>query len=69
MDREDFDATMYVGDSVVDMEFAKRCAIEGVLLGDGGEETERFAEYGWDVWVRDFAELREVVAKRMGLEE
>ncbi len=67
MDREDFDATMYVGDSVVDMEFAKRCAIEGVLLGDGGEETERFAEYGWDVWVRDFAELRAVLTERMGL--
>ena len=67
MERGDFDTMMYVGDSVVDMEFSKRCGMEGILLGDGGEHTERFAEYGWDVWVRDFAGLRGVLAERMGL--
>ncbi len=63
--REDFDAMVYVGDSVVDMEFAKRTGMEGVLLGDGGEKAERFAKWRWDVWVRDLTELREVLAQRM----
>ena len=68
VDRGDFDSLVYVGDSAVDMEFARRCGMEGVLFGDGGEDAERFAEFGWDIWVRDFAGLRAVLAERMGLE-
>ena len=66
---DDFDAMVYVGDSAVDMEFAQRCGMEGILLGDGGEQKERFTEYGWDIWARDFTELRAVLTERMGLEE
>ena len=48
------------------MEFAQRCGMEGILLGDGGEQKERFTEYGWDIWARDFTELRAVLTERMG---
>ena len=66
--RGDFERLVYVGDSVVDMEFAKRCGMEGILLGEGGEDATRFAEYPWDIWVRDLAGLRGVLAEPLGLE-